>query len=100
MESPARAMRVLAVLAVTSFPAAAQERVTVTGCTEPGVTATCLMLRGDDGNIYNITTARPRPDIGRMVRLTGTRVLRFGICMQGIDLAGIQWSDLGRPCAK
>jgi len=75
------------------------ERVTVTSCPFPGVTARCLMIRGADGTIYNITGASPRPRFGqRMIRLRGTVSDKFSICGQGIVLDRIRWTRTRLRC--
>src|SRR5688572_14575558 len=69
------------------------ERVTVTGCPFPGVTANCLMMRAPDGTIYNITGASPRPRPGAlMIRLRGIATDKFSMCGQGIVLDRIRWT--------
>jgi hypothetical protein len=75
------------------------ERVTVTGCPFPGVTARCLMIRGADGTIYNITAASPRPRFAqRMIRLRGTVSDKLSICGQGIVLDRIRWTRTRLRC--
>ena len=38
-----------------------QERVTISGCPYPGVTASCLMIKAANGPAYNISAISPRP---------------------------------------
>jgi hypothetical protein len=75
------------------------ERVSVTACPFPGVTANCLMIRATDGTIYNITAASPRPRLsGRMIRLRGTVTDKLSICGQGIVLERIRWTRTRQRC--
>jgi hypothetical protein len=97
----AAAIACSAVLA--SWPAAAApkggERVTVTACPFPGVTANCLMVRASDGTIYNISAASPRPRPGKlMIRLRGIVTDKFSMCGQGIVLERIRWTRTRLRC--
>jgi hypothetical protein len=89
------------VLAAWSAVAAPKrgDRVVVTACPFAGVTAKCLMIRGADGTIYNITAASPRPRFGqRMIRLRGTVTDKFSMCGQGIVLDRIRWTRTRLRC--
>jgi hypothetical protein len=88
-------------------PAAAQtapkvgQRVTITGCPFAGVTASCLMLKGSDGTIYNITGVTPKPRVmDRMIRLRGTVTDKASMCNQAIVLERIRWSRTRQKCAN
>jgi hypothetical protein len=75
------------------------ERVTVTACPVPGVTANCLMMRAGDGTIYNIGAASPRPrPSGMMIRLRGVATDKFSMCGQGIVLERIRWTRTRLRC--
>lgn len=95
-----------ALLALSTFSAPAAptssrpgERITLTACPYPGVVATCLMLNGADGTVYNITGASPKPRlIGRMIRLRGAITDKLSICSQGITLDRIRWTRSRQKC--
>ena len=75
------------------------ERVTITACPFPGVTANCLMMRNADGTIYNITAASPRPRPGVfMIRLRGIVTDKFSMCGQGLVLERIRWTRTRLRC--
>jgi hypothetical protein len=76
------------------------ERVSLTACPFPGVTAKCLMIRAADGTLYNITAASPRPRLsGRMIHLRGTVTDKVSMCGQGIVLERIRWTRRRQRCA-
>jgi hypothetical protein len=90
---------------LTAWSAQAQQkrgdRVSVTGCPFPGVTAGCLMIRSPDGIIYNVTAVSPKPRLsGRMIRLRGTVTDKLSICGQGIVLERIRWTRTRQRCPK
>ncbi|MCC6887860.1 MAG: hypothetical protein IT536_04925 [Hyphomicrobiales bacterium] len=75
------------------------ERVSITGCPYPGVTAGCLMIKGADGTVYNISSSTPRPrDSGRMVRVRGIVTDKLSACGQGIVLDRIRWTRTRLRC--
>jgi len=77
------------------------QRVTVTGCAYAGVTATCLMIKGSDGTIYNITGVNPRPRVlDRMIRVRGTVTDKASMCNEGIVLDRIRWSRTRQQCSN
>ncbi len=91
--------------AAAALPAGAQaaakvgERISITACVYPGVTANCLMVNGADGTIYDITRVTPRPrSMRRMIWLRGTVTDRPGICNQGIVLDRIRWTRTRQKC--
>jgi hypothetical protein len=86
------------VLAAPATPKPAQ-RVTVTACPFAGVTGNCLMIKGADGTVYNITGLAPKPRaMDRMIRLRGTITDKASICNQGIVLERIRWSRTRQKC--
>jgi hypothetical protein len=94
---------VLCTAVVTSSSALAQskqpERISVVGCPYPGVTAGCLMLKGPNGAVYNISAISPRPrQSGRMIRLRGTVTDKLSICGQGVVLDRIRWTRTRQHC--
>jgi hypothetical protein len=75
------------------------ERLAITGCPFAGVTGNCLMIKGPNGQIYNITGASPRPrPMGRMIWLRGTISDRPSVCAQGIALERIRWTRVRQKC--
>ena len=77
------------------------EQVSVSGCPMPGVEARCLIIRGTDGQLYDISAANPRPTPGYLgIQLTGTKSNRVGICMQGIILENITWGYTRQRCEQ
>lgn len=83
-------------------PAAAEgKKVMITGCPYPGVEFNCLMIKGKDGTVYNITGANPKPlpnDVAIIV--TGTVAQKISICMQGIVLDDIKWDRTKMRCPQ
>ena len=76
-----------------------QERVTVTGCAYPGVTATCLMIKGATGPVYNISAIAPRPrQSGRAIRVRGSVTDKMSICGEGVVLDRIRWTRTRQQC--
>jgi hypothetical protein len=99
-------MRIAAVLAAGSFAvsaAAAPKDVVVpfSGCTMPGVEAGCLLVKNGK-RIYNISSAKPRPNLYRTI--AGHGVVSNGVttCMQGTALSDVRWHyiRLVVPCPK
>jgi hypothetical protein len=77
------------------------QRVTVTGCAFAGVTSTCLMIKGSDGTVYNMTAVNPRPRaLDRMIRVRGTVTDKASMCNQGIVLDRIRWSRTRQQCSN
>jgi hypothetical protein len=77
----------------------AGQRVTATGCAYAGTPATCLMIKGADGTVYNISALNPRPRaLDRVIRVRGTVTDKVSICNQGIVLERIRWSRTRQRC--
>ena len=94
---------ILGTVLVASYAAQAQpkraERVSMTSCPYPGVTANCLMIRAQDGTVYNISSASPRPRLtGRMIRVRGTVTNKASACGQGIVLDRVRWTRTRQRC--
>jgi hypothetical protein len=92
-------------IALLSWPAQAapkpDQRVTVTGCPFAGVTASCLMIKGSDGTVYNITGVSPKPRVmDRMIRLRGAVTDKASMCNQGIVLDRIRWTRTRQRCSN
>ena len=68
------------------------ERVSVTACPTAGVTATCLMMRGPNGAVYNVTGLIPPPPSNTLIRVEGTVTDKLSMCNQGIVLDNMQWT--------
>jgi hypothetical protein len=94
---------VFGTLLMASYAVQAQpkraERVSMTSCPYPGVTANCLMVRAQDGTVYNISSASPRPRLtGRMIRIRGTVTDKASACGQGIVLDRVRWTRTRQRC--
>jgi hypothetical protein len=77
------------------------ERVRVTACPHRGVVATCLMINGADGTVFNISGASPQHRLmGRMIWLRGTATDKASMCGQGVVLDRIRWTRLPQRCAN
>jgi hypothetical protein len=87
------------ITAAAAAPSAG-ERVSVMACPYAGVTAPCLMIKGADGSIYNITAAAPKPPLnGRMIRLRATVTDKLSACAQGTVLERIRWTPVRQKCS-
>ncbi len=53
----------------------------------PGVEAGCIVLMAEDGTLYNVTDAVPKPAVGVAGTVTGTVSEAASLCMQGITLS-------------
>ena len=84
-------------VAATAAPAAGA-RVSLTACPYEGITAPCLMIKGPDGTVYNISAAAKPPFNGRMIRLRGTVTDRLSACTQGVVLDRIRWTPVRQKC--
>jgi hypothetical protein len=77
----------------------ADQRVTITGCPYAGVTASCLMIKGPDGTVYNITGVNPKPrEMNLMIRLRGYVTDKLSMCNEGIVLDRIRWTRTRQKC--
>jgi len=75
------------------------QRIAVSGCAFVGTPATCLIIRGPDGTVYNISALNPRPrTLDRVIRVRGTVTDKVSICNQGIVLDRIRWSRTRQRC--
>ncbi len=90
----------LVALAILAAPVASRaEEVKVSGCPEVGVEAGCIVLKGDDGKLYNVTAAKPKPEPGVAGMVTGTVSQGASLCMQGILLSPATWQPTpGAEC--
>lgn len=75
------------------------EHVAVTGCPYPGVTANCLMIRGTNGSVFNISGISPRPRAsGRMINVRGIVTDKMSVCGEGVVLDRIRWTRTRQRC--
>ena len=102
-----RAGRLLAgALGVALIPAATMaapkpgESVSVRACVRPGVEASCLVINGADGTVFNITSANRKPPLDVMIELRGTVADKASACNQGIVLDNITWTATEQKCAN
>src|SRR5262245_34865409 len=100
-----RVMVAVVLAAALALPAQAAsragQRVTITGCPFAGVTASCLMIKGADGTIYNITAISPRPRrLDRAIRVRGAVSDKVSMCNQGIVLERIRGSRTRQQCSN
>src|SRR4051794_25138204 len=73
--------------------------VTLENCPYAGTEGGCIMLNDNSGNVYNITSANPKPNLKKkMISLTGTVGNKSTICMQGTPLEDIKWSYTDKNC--
>ena len=100
-----RADRIIAglvVVALTSSSALAApkpgENVSVAACARPGVEASCLMINGADGTVFNITSANPKPPREVIIQLRGTVTDKLSACNQGVVLDNINWTATEQKC--
>jgi hypothetical protein len=85
-------------VAATAAPAAGA-RISLTACPYAGITAPCLMIKGPDGTVYNLTAAVAKPPFnGRMIRLRATVTDKLSACTQGIVLDRIRWTPVRQKC--
>lgn len=83
----------LVVLAALAAPTAGRaEEVTASGCVAAGVEAGCMVLQAEDGTLYNVTAAEPKPEPGAAGTVTGTVSSGVSLCMQGITLSPATWT--------
>jgi hypothetical protein len=92
----------LVVVALTSSAALAApkpgENVSVAARARPGVEASCLMINGADGTVFNITSANPKPPREVIIQLRGTVTDKLSACNQGVVLDNINWTATEQKC--
>jgi hypothetical protein len=98
------AVAAMASIVILPWPAQAapkpDQRVTITGCPYTGVTASCLMIKGPDGTVYNITGVNPKPrHMDLMIRLRGYVTDKLSMCNEGVVLDRIRWTRTRQKCA-
>jgi hypothetical protein len=75
---------------------AAPAAVTVTGCAQPGVESSCVVLQSG-GVTYEISSAHPSPAWDHYITVTGTRTGGASTCQQGTPLTVTAWSYIIPP---
>jgi hypothetical protein len=99
---PDRIVAGLVVAALLSPPALAApklgESVAVAACARAGVEASCVMINGADGTVFNITSANPKPPRDVIIELRGTVTDKLSACNQGVVLDNINWTATQRKC--
>src|SRR5438132_14346589 len=72
---------IMALLSPAQAAPKPDERVTITGCPYAGVTASCLMIKGSDGTVYDITGLHPKPrEMNLMIRLCAVVTDKVSMC--------------------
>lgn len=85
-------------LLAMTVPAFAEE-ITVSGCAAVGAEANCIILKADDGKIYDITAAQPAPAPGTYGRLKGVLTDRMSVCQEGMIVDPALWEvEPGKQC--
>lgn len=56
-------------------------------CTAAGVEHGCIVARGDDGKLYNVTGVKPGLTAGQWLQGTARVTNRASTCMQGATIA-------------
>jgi hypothetical protein len=93
---------IIALLALAAAsPAFADQPIRVEGCVEAGVESGCLVLRATDGEVYNVTAAKPTPAIGVYGEIVGTiESDAMSFCMQGPIVSPATWTAKQGACPK
>jgi hypothetical protein len=74
------------------------ENVSIAACVRPGVEASCLMISGPDGTVFNVTGANPKPPGDVVIQLRGTVTDKLSACNQGVVLDNISWTATQQKC--
>jgi hypothetical protein len=62
------------------------------------VEASCLVINGADGTVFNITSANPKPPRDVIIQLRGTVTDKLSACNQGVVLDNINWTATQQKC--
>ncbi len=77
-------------------PSAPAKTITGAGCVEPGVEASCLVLKDvKTGALYNLIISGKKPAVGTAIRFAGTRFDGMTVCMQGQPVKVSKWTAKG-----
>lgn len=92
---------VLLALSVPVAPLAAPgDNVSVRACARAGVEANCAVITGEDGSVYNISAASPKPPFSVKIELRGTVTDKISACNQGLVLERITWTATEERCGN
>ena len=80
--------------------AAPGDNVAVRACARAGVEANCMVITGEDGSVYNITAANPKPPFDVKIQLRGTVTDKLSACNQGLVLENINWTPTQEKCGN
>ena len=58
------------------------------------------MITGEDGSVYNITGANPKPPLDVKIQLRGTVTDKLSACNQGLVLENITWTPTQEKCGN
>lgn len=91
-------IHVAALLMATAAMSAPGDNVSVQACVRAGAEANCLVITGEDGSVYNVTGASPKPRLDVKVQLRGTVTDKLSACNQGLVLDNITWTPTQEKC--
>ena len=92
------AVHVAALFGAPAAVSAPGDNISVLACARAGVEANCLVITGEDGSVYNITSASPKPPLNVKVQLRGTVTDKVSACNQGLVVDNITWSATQDKC--
>ena len=92
------AVPVLGSLIWASSVAAVPPRMSFSGCVRPGLERGCLVVHSGEV-VFTVSSAQPRPRLGRWIAGSGIRAGGPTMCMQGVALTAIRWHYVRRLCA-
>lgn len=100
IERAAAVLGVLAPLFLAGSVASAApgDSISVQACVRAGVEANCLVITGEDGSVYNITSANPKPPLNVKIQLRGTVTDKLSACNQGLVVDNITWTATQEKC--
>ncbi len=96
----AAGVEVAVLLAATAAMSAPGDNVSVQACARAGVEASCMVITGEDGSVYNITSASPKPPFDVKIQLRGTVTDKLSACNQGLVLDNITWTPTQVKCGN
>ncbi|MBV9932496.1 MAG: hypothetical protein JO013_16340 [Alphaproteobacteria bacterium] len=86
-----------AAVSMVGTAAAEPRQVQFAGCVYRGTEGGCLMVRSGT-RVYDISTAKPRPNVGRAIAGSGWTFAGPTTCMEGTRLVKIRWHYTRRLC--
>ena len=96
----AAGVEVAVLLAATAAMSAPGDNVSAQACARAGVEASCMVITGEDGSVYNITSASPKPPLDVKIQLRGTVTDKLSACNQGLVLDNITWTPTQVKCGN